>query len=289
MVEVPEHLLRRSAQARARLSGDPTQADEQATQDNAAVAVAAAPATPVANAPAPVVPRATGGVPAAKPMKPTAPYVAAALRRKQIPYWVLPVLLFLPFWAIYYVGYLERPPADPEGLLFEGGEVYAEVCASCHGGTGSGGTGRQLNGGEVLLTFPSDAANYDGLAGQIAWVANGSEQHELTEGPIYGDPARVGDDSPRMVGSFGAVMGNFAEALTVEELAAVVYYERVAHGELADETAAHELAVLEEFVHLSDEAGVSNLALGVTVAEVAEQLDEARDIVAAAQDEVASS
>ena len=193
---------------------------------------------------------------------PVPPYVTAALQRKTIPYWVMPVLLFLPIWAIYYVGYLERPPADPEGLLFEGGEVYAEVCASCHGGTGSGGTGRQLNGGEVLLTFPSDAAGYDGLAGHIAWVANGSDQTEITEGPQYGDPARIGNDSPRTVGSFGAAMGNFTESLTVEELAAVVYYERVAHGDLEDETARHELEVLEEFVHLNEEAGVSNLALG---------------------------
>lgn len=219
---------------------------------------------------------------------PVAPYVTAALQRKTIPYWVMPVLLFLPIWAIYYVGYLERPPADPEGLLFEGGEVYAEVCASCHGGTGSGGTGRQLNGGEVLLTFPSDAAGYDGLAGHIAWVANGSDQTEITEGPVYGDPARTGTDSPRTVGSFGAAMGNFTESLTVEELAAVVYYERVAHGGIDDETAAHELEVLEEFVHINEEAGVGNLALGVSVAEVSAQLDEARATVAAAHSEVAA-
>lgn len=285
MVEVPEHLLRRSAQARARLSGEAADVTEaqptQAAATTSASDTAAVPATTTAASPTPAVP--TPIVEA-----PVAPYVTAALRRKTIPYWVMPVLLFLPIWAIYYVGYLENPPADPEGLLFEGGEVYAEVCASCHGGTGSGGTGRQLSGGEVLLTFPSDAANYDGLAGQIAWVANGSDQSEITEGPIYGDPDRVGTDSPRQVGSFGAVMGNFAESLSVEELAAVVYYERVAHGNLDDETAAHELEVLEEFVHLNNEAGVSNLTLGVSVAELSAQLDQARAIVDAASGEVAS-
>ena len=284
MVEVPEHLLKRAAEARARLSGEaaPDDGGEQAAPADAAAAASPA----VVPAPAPA-----AAVPAEPPVKveaPVAPYVTAALQRKTIPYWVMPVLLFLPIWAIYYVGYLERPPADPEGLLFEGGEVYAEVCASCHGGTGSGGTGRQLSGGEVLLTFPSDAAGYDGLAGHIAWVANGSEQTEIVEGPVYGDPARTGTDSPRTVGSFGAVMGNFTESLSVEELAAVVYYERVAHGEIDDETAAFELEVLEEFVHINEEAGVGNLALGVSVAEVSAQLEEARAAVAAAHDEVAA-
>ena len=283
MVEVPEHLLQRSAEARARLSGEAAPGDGG---ESAAPADSGASASPAVPAPAPA-----AAVPAEPPVKvevPSAPYVTAALRRKTIPYWVMPVLLFLPIWAIYYVGYLERPPADPEGLLFEGGEVYAEVCASCHGGTGSGGTGRQLSGGEVLLTFPSEAAGYDGLAGHIAWVANGSEQTELVEGTVYGDPARTGTDSPRTVGSFGAVMGNFTESLSVEELAAVVYYERVAHGELDDAGAAYELEVLEEFVHINEEAGVSNLALGVSVADVGAQLDEARAVVAAAHDEVAA-
>lgn len=280
MVEVPEHLLQRSAEARARLSGEAAPAD---AGEPAAPSAAASPAVP-APAPAAAVPKA----PPVKVEVPSAPYVTAALRRKTVPYWVMPVLLFMPIWAIYYVGYLERPPADPEGLLFEGGEVYAEVCASCHGGTGSGGTGRQLSGGEVLLTFPADSGGYDGLAGHIAWVANGSEQTELVEGPVYGDPARTGADSPRMVGSFGAVMGNFSESLTVEELAAVVYYERVAHGGLDDATAAYELEVLEEFVHINEAAGVSNLALGVSVAALSAQLDEARAVVAAANDEVAA-
>lgn len=283
MVEVPEHLLQRSAEARARLSGEPAADDGGAQAAPADAPAAASPAVPAAPAAAPV-----PAEPVVEVEAPVPPYVTAALQRKTIPYWVMPVLLFLPIWAIYYVGYLERPPADPEGLLFEGGEVYAEVCASCHGGTGSGGTGRQLNGGEVLLTFPSDAAGYDGLAGHIAWVANGSDQTEITEGPVYGDPARTGTDSPRTVGSFGAAMGNFTESLTVEELAAVVYYERVAHGGIDDETAAHELEVLEEFVHINEEAGVGNLALGVSVAEVSAQLDEARATVAAAHSEVAA-
>lgn len=286
MVEVPEHLLQRSAEARARFSGDASPGDsgEAAAPADTADTAAATPAV----VPAPAAAAAVAAEPQVTVETPPAPYVSAALRRKTIPYWVMPVLLFMPIWAIYYVGYLERPPADPEGLLFEGGEVYAEVCASCHGGTGSGGTGRQLSGGEVLATFPSAAAGYDGLAGHIAWVANGSEQTEIVEGAVYGDPARSGADGPRTVGSFGAVMGNFTESLSVEELAAVVYYERVAHGGLDAEAAAHELEVLEEFVHISDAAGVSNLALGVSVAEVSAQLDEARAVVAAAHDEVAA-
>ena len=55
------------------------------------------------------------------------PYVEAAETRKKVPVWVIPVLIFLPFWA-FYVGYLENPPAAPEGLAYEGAEIYSGRC-----------------------------------------------------------------------------------------------------------------------------------------------------------------
>ena len=103
LTEVPEHLLKKAAEARARLTG---QAAPDEGGDDAPAAPAASAAAPVpaaAATPAPVEPEP-------EPPKPDPPYVAAAKARKTIPVWVMPVLLFLPIWAIYYVGYLERPP-----------------------------------------------------------------------------------------------------------------------------------------------------------------------------------
>ena len=208
----------------------------------------------------------------------------AALARKTIPYWVMPVLLFLPIWAIYYVGYLERPDAAPEGLLFEGGEIYAAQCAGCHGATGGGGSGRALAGGEVLLTFPAEGTGgYDGLAGHIAWVVQGTSGTQATEGGTYGDPGRV--DGARATGSFGN-MGGFG-SLSIEELVAVVHYERVTHGGLSEEEAEIEDLVLEEFVGLREEAGATSWD-AESVATISEQLDEARAVVNGDEAETAS-
>ena len=104
-------------------------------------------AAPAAGAPVPI--------PAAEPPPPEPPkseWVANAESRKKIPYWVMPVLLFLPIWLIMYVGTLEAPTRE-EGVLFEGGEVYAANCASCHGAGGGGGVGPGFNGGAVIETF----------------------------------------------------------------------------------------------------------------------------------------
>ncbi len=143
VTEVPEHLLKKAAEARARLSG-------QGGDEASPAAAPAADTTPVAAAAATPAPIPEPELPAEP--EPEAPYVTAAKARKTIPVWVMPVLLFLPIWAIYYVGYLERPPAEG-GLAVEGTEVYG-TCAGCHGGGGGGGSGRVLNGGEVNRTFP---------------------------------------------------------------------------------------------------------------------------------------
>lgn len=276
MVEVPEHLLRRSAEARARLTGVPADPGLQSASAepsaSPASAVPAVPAAPAAGAPVPI-PAAS----APAPPKPQAPYVTAALSRRTVPVWILPVLLFLPFWAFYYVGYLENPPASSEGLLAEGQLAYAQ-CASCHGGGGAGtGSGRQLNNGEVLLTFPSleAGAGYDGVAGHIAWVANGTSG---TEGGSYGEPSRG-----RVPGDFG-IMAGFGGSLSAEELVGVVFYERVVHGGLEGDAAAAELHLLEEVVHLIDAAGIS--LEGMQAADVQPIVDEARALIGG--DEVAS-
>ena len=235
MTEVPEHLLQRAAEARARLSGGPA-------PDSGGGESAAAPVPAVAAPdPTPAVPEEP------KAPEPVAPYVEARIRRKTLPIWIIPVLIFLPFWAIYYVGYLENPTVTG-GFAFEGGEAYGGQCAGCHGGAGGGGTGRQLSGGEVIATFP---ANDEGVAQMVYWVSSGTAG--AVDG-VYGDPARSGGQ--RQAGSFG-VMGGFGGSLSTEELAAVVYHERAAFGNLDDATIEHEIHLLVELVHVVDDAGES--------------------------------
>jgi hypothetical protein len=271
VTEVPEHLLKKAAEARARLTGEGSDA---ASDDAPAAGAAPASTAPVpAAAAAPAEPE-----PEPEPV-PDAPYVAAGKARKTIPYWVMPVLLFLPIWAIYYVGYLENPPATG-GLAFEGAEVYS-TCAGCHGGGGGGGSGRQLNDGEVLRTFPVGitSTGYDGLAGHIGWVANGTTATGSLEGTaVYGDPDRA--SGARTVGSFGTPMAGFGASLSAEELAAVVFHERSQFGgDLIDaDIIFEELHVLEEFVHVVEEEGVS--IEGLTVAEIHELLEKAREHLA---------
>ncbi len=211
--------------------------------DTGDAGAAATPATP-----APVAAAATTTAPAEpEPAPPPPPFVEAARRRRRIPFWMVPVLLFLPFWAIFYVGTLERPPEEAVGLLARGQEVYANNCAACHGAGGGGGSGPQLDGGEVLLTFP-DAASH------IAWVLNGSP---ASNGTPYGDPNRPGGQRLS-----GGGMPSWA-SLGTEDILAAVHFERVRHGQLSDEEAAAELAAFEAVI-----ASGTELATGMSPADV---------------------
>ena len=226
MTEVPEYLLARSRERRAAMGGGGDAGEAEAAP------TAATEAAPVAAAPAPAAPAEVAPV-EPPPPQPIPPYVEAAERRKKMPVWVVPVMLCLPIWAIYYVGTLERPPQVATGLLGEGQEVYATSCAGCHGGGGGGGVGPQLNEGEVLLTFPD-------LESHVAWVINGSP---AVDGTPYGDPARPGGQRLSAGG-----MAGWAGSLSAEELLGVVYYERVTHGGLDADAAVSELHLLEAYV-----------------------------------------
>ena len=94
------------------------------------------------------------------------PFVAAALTRKKIPLWVLPVIAALPVWAYSFAGTMQQPETEDE-LLIEAAELYT-ACSGCHGGNGGGGVGYALSGGEVLATFPDPID-------QMAHVARGSD------------------------------------------------------------------------------------------------------------------
>jgi len=96
VTEVPEHLLKKAAEARARLSGQaPPDAGESAAPSSESAADAA-PVPATTAAPAPAVPEE----PAAP--EPAAPSVQAAETRHKVPVWLVPGLVFPPFWPIFY-------------------------------------------------------------------------------------------------------------------------------------------------------------------------------------------
>ena len=238
VIEVPEHLLARSRQRRAELTGDGGGEDAApapaASPQPAASQPAGPPAAPApAPAPAPAVPE-----PAAP--EPVPPYVEAAQRRKKMPVWAASVMVFLPIWAIFYVGTLEPPASDELVLIENGADAYSN-CASCHGADGSGSaTGRQLNDGELLLTFPA-GEDFDGLAQHLSWVYLGTQGTRSLGLDSYGDPDRPG--GARVAGSFANGMSGFAN-LGMADVASVVFYERVTHGGLDPELAALEEEML---------------------------------------------
>lgn len=219
MTEVPEHLLKRSRDRRSALGlgggddsgggdGAPTPAPASEPAGGAVQpAASAAPAT--AAAPVPATPEPTP--------EPVPPYVQAALTRKKIPIWAMPVLAFLPVWAILYVGGLSPADTGEPTQIELGAEIYNASCATCHGSGGGGGVGRPLADGSVVATFPD-------LLGQLAFVYHGSA---ITgpNGTPYGDPNREGGGHSTY--SFnGNAMPQFGKTLTGAELLAVVRHER---------------------------------------------------------------
>jgi mono/diheme cytochrome c family protein len=233
VVEVPEHLLRRSRERREALglgTGEGPSAPAPAEAAEAGEEEAAAPAAAAARTPAPAAAPTPAAAPEPpKPPPPPPPYVQAALRRKKVPVWVAPVLLALPVWAWIYAGVLVAPegPADP--VLALGQEVYTTKagCNACHGTDGGGGVGPAFTGGELLATFP-DREDH------IAWVKGGSDS--VGVGNPYGDPNRAGGQRVAKGG-----MPAFEGQLTDEEIEAVVRYEReVLGGEQSPEGAAAE-------------------------------------------------
>lgn len=243
MTEIPEHLLKRSKERRAAIGGDDAPAGDAAAAADAPAAAAEAPAATPAVPAAAAVPAEVAPAP-----KPVRPEVAAAQRRKRIPYWAMPVLLGLPVWAYAYTGTLEPPAADASTPFALGEAVYGG-CAACHGAGGGGGVGPALDA--VLEVFPDyrDHAMWVKL-GSTGWPA---DTYGATDKPVNGGmPAH--------------------EALTDAELAQVILYERAAFGGL--EEGSEEYLLLEEIAEglttfaeaglgpESEEAGVDEAALG---------------------------
>ena len=219
MTEIPEHLLKRSKERRAAIGGEEAPANEAPAGE----AVEAAPATPepvaatVAATPEPA--------PAPEPMRPE---VAAAVGRKKIPFWAMPVLVALPLWAYVYQATLEPAPTGELTPLEQGGEVYSSAgCSGCHGPGGAGSAAAPgLTG--VLETWPD-------FRDQMLWVRVGNAGWFDTSGQkVYGAGATV---------STGGTMPQHP-GLDDEQLALVVLYERVQFGGLEEDSEEY-LALLE--------------------------------------------
>jgi mono/diheme cytochrome c family protein len=95
----------------------------------------------------------------------------------------------------------------------QGAAIYAQ-CTACHGSGGEGGVGPAFAGGAVLATFPAGQC-----VDHVEWVTLGTSGFPE---PTYGA-------TNKPVGGVG-VMPAFGNALTPQELRAVVLYERVAFG-----------------------------------------------------------
>ena len=98
---------------------------------------------------------------------------------------------------------------DPN--LDAGQETFGRICASCHGGTGTGGSAPALT--SVLETFPACET-------QLQWITGGSERWKEEVGPVYGAPGR----------EITAIMPSFEAVLTEEEIRQVAAFERFRFG-----------------------------------------------------------
>jgi mono/diheme cytochrome c family protein len=208
VTEIPEHLLKRSAAARAKSSGGEASDDTAAASSSPSSAPSSTPATvaPAAPAVAPAPPVAPAAVP-------DIPVVAAAKARNRVPSWAMFGLAILPIWAFMYVRSLTPSVVEATGPVGDGEEVWAK-CSSCHGGAGQGGSGRPVNGGEVYLTFPY-------IEDQLNLVYTGSEAYSTSGVGPYGDASR---GHLQYQGAWMPAKGG--AALTDAEVLAVVCYTR---------------------------------------------------------------
>jgi len=215
VTEIPEHLLKRSKAAKAKSDG----AEGEPASSVPATTTAAA--TPVAKPAA--VPAKAKAVIATKPVKQDPPYVVAAKTRKKMPFWAVGALSMLPLWGFLYVRGMQPDIKKDTSPMGVGNGLYSSAaCAGCHAADGSGGTGRALYNGEVLLTFPK-------IEDQLNFVYTGSGAYSLAGLTTYGDPNRAGG-AHASSGYNGAAMPAQGQltggSLTDAQILAVVCDER---------------------------------------------------------------
>ena len=251
---MPAPLAKRSAEARAKKTGEPLEAvlAEWAGVDVASVATGAAPAAAAAAA----APASGSG---ATPEQETVPAIedvevieaqdtpstevaapAPALSKAgSYPMWLAAAFVIIPLLAVTYILVAPNGPDcgvagqllvdESTGLAVncDGSEFGSSSvdflaigsgiytqCAACHGADGGGGVGPAFSGGAVLATFPTGQC-----LDHVTWVALGTAN--FTEATYGATNKPVGG---------GGVMPGYEGALTPEEIAAVSLYERVQFG-----------------------------------------------------------
>ena len=177
--------------------------------------------------------------------EPVRPEVAAALSRRKIPFWAMPVLAALPLWAYVYQATLEPPPAGENTPLGPAPRSTPPRAArGCHG-AGGGGNGGVPGFAGVIETWPD-------YRDHMMWVRLGNNGW-------FDIPAPRSTAPPRQA-SGGGVMPAFP-ALSDEELAQVVLYERVQFGGMEETGPEYEalLAIAEGTGTFAD-AGLGELS-----------------------------
>jgi mono/diheme cytochrome c family protein len=258
---MPPALAKRSAEARAKKTGEPVEAvlAEWAGVDVGAVSAAAAPPAAPAAAPSTTEAAPAPDTPSAEDVEvyeatvadvapvdhgegeedETASVGVPKERRGGYPTWLAAAFILIPLLAVAYVvvspngpdcgtaGQLDIDPATGLAVNCDGSEygssvvdffsqgaaIYAQ-CSACHGNGGEGGVGPAFAGGAVLATFPAGQCS-----DHVEWVGLGTS----------GWPDATYGATNKPVGGVG-VMPAFGNALTPEELRAVVLYERVQFG-----------------------------------------------------------
>ena len=168
-----------------------------------------------------------------------------AMQRFALPGWLTASFVLIPLAALFYAATFATGPEcgnagalaiDPvtgvaencdgsefgslgNDLLKLGAGLFldeaAPPCQSCHGAEGGGGTGPALAAGAVTATFPA-------CDDHIQWVTLGTTGWSQEIGSTYGA-------TNKPVGG-GGVMPGYGDALTPEEIVAVVLFERVTFG-----------------------------------------------------------
>lgn len=241
MTEIPEHLLKRSKERRSAIGDDgPAEGAPAASQAVEAVP-AAAPVAPAAAAPA--VPEPV------KVPEPVRPEVAAALSRRKIPYWAMPVLAGLPLWAYVYQATLEPAPSGELTPVDAGGEIYvSSACAGCHGAGGAGSASVPALT-DVIEVWPD-------FRDQMMWVRLGSTGWQEYSDTYGANEQPIGGGMPAHL------------ILTDQELAEVVLYERVQFGEMEEEGEEYEMLLeIAEGTLTFAEAGLGPLSMEIGVDE----------------------
>lgn len=251
MTEIPEHLLKRSREKRAALSGGDASGDAEKKPATAlATTASAAPAAAPAGASVRAAAIEAAAAPAAKP---DTPVVAAYKKRSKVPFWAMIAVALVPLWGFMYARAVTQSPVEISGPLGVGEEKFGS-CSSCHGSTGGGGVGYAFTDGSVIETFPH-------IEDQLRYVYFGTGEYNIAGVEIYGNPDREG--GARITGARNNMPGqgeNAGGSLHDEEILGVVCHERYALGGAAEEGEEFELWCSEDSEIFHDLEGGGKLA-----------------------------